>query len=120
MARRALKVCPCVGCPAHQAGCPELVRSGRCARCAAQADKQRGSRQQRGYDREHDRLRKRWLAKVQRGGVHCHAARCMMPARLILLGQAWDLGHTDDRTGWTGPEHALCNRSAGGKAAHGG
>jgi hypothetical protein len=120
MARpRALTVCPCSGCPAHPYRCTALVRGGRCPRCERQADRARGSRQARGYDTEHDRLRARWKPRVEAGGVHCHAAVCVEPARLILAGQAWDLGHTADRTAWTGPEHASCNRSAGGKAAHG-
>lgn len=99
---RALKVCP-------TPGCPELVTSGRCAQHRREAEQARGTKQARGYDREHDRLRRRWAPKVARGTVAC--ARCK---QLIRAEQAWDLGHTDDRTRWTGPEHATCNRSAGG------
>lgn len=103
-----------------QPGCPTLSTNRRCDEHASAYERRRGSRQARGYDAAHDRLRERWRPKVERGGVHCHAERCLMPARLILLGQAWDLGHTPDRTAWTGPEHERCNRSAGGRAAHGG
>jgi hypothetical protein len=101
-----------------QPGCPTLVDGGNCRPHERAADRARGSRRERGYDAEHDALRRRWKPKVERGGVHCHAERCLMPARLILTGQAWDLGHTEDRTAWTGPEHAHCNRAAGGRAAH--
>jgi hypothetical protein len=38
--------------------------------------------------------------------------RCGQP---MLPGQALDLGHTDDRAGYSGMEHALCNRRAGGQ-----
>ena len=100
-------------------GCPNLTAGGRCDECRPAYERQRGTRQQRGYDAEHDRLRRRWRPRVERGTVHCHARVCVEGLRLILPGQAWDLGHTDDRTAWTGPEHATCNRSAGGKAAHG-
>jgi hypothetical protein len=41
-----------------------------------------------------------------------------MPTRLILAGQEWHLDHNDDRTGYRGPAHALCNTSAGGRASH--
>lgn len=115
-----LRVCSCVGCPAHEGSCPELSTARRCTDCAREAEARRGTRQQRGYNAQHDNLREWWRPKVELGGVHCHAERCLMPARLILLGQPWDLGHTTDRTAWTGPEHSVCNRSAGGKAAHAG
>lgn len=99
-------------------GCPELTAGGRCPDHRAQQERRRGTRQQRGYTNEHDRLRARWKPKVEACTVHCHAIVCIEHVRLILPGQAWDLGHTADRTAWTGPEHATCNRSAGGKAAH--
>jgi hypothetical protein len=111
MVRRALRVCPTIGCPIPTAG-------GRCPACAAQYEQQRGSRQARGYDRRHDRLRRQWKPKVDAGTVHCHAAVCLEPTRWIIPGSAWDLGHTEDRSAWTGPEHMHCNRSAGGRAAH--
>ena len=100
---------PCLACGA-------LVRdASRCRPCAAKHDKQRGTRQARGYGAEHDRLRARWAPYVAAGQIPC--ARCH---QLILPGDPWDLGHNDERTAWTGPVHAVCNREAGGKrASHG-
>ncbi len=105
---RATRVCNVPGCPA-----PETYR-GKCQACASSSERARGTPQQRGYTPQHQQLRRRWAVRVRHGGVLC--ARCAQP---IAPGTAWDLGHTDDRTAWTGPEHAACNRAAGGRSAHG-
>jgi hypothetical protein len=68
-----------------------------------------GTTGSRGYGLSHKRERSRWKPKVDAGLVNC--ARCRQP---IEPGRPWDLGHTDDRTAWTGPEHTACNRKAGG------
>lgn len=107
---RAMRVCP-------RPGCPELTPGGPCPAHQREHEQQRGTRQARGYDAPYDRARRRWKPQVERGEVDCHAPTCLMSTRRILLGQAWDLGHDDQRR-IRGPEHALCNRSAGGKAAH--
>jgi len=71
-----------------------------------------GNTTQRGYGAQHQQLRATLMAELRRNpGQPCH--RCgqpMWPDR-----QAIDLGHTDDRTGYHGLEHASCNRSAGGR-----
>ena len=74
-----------------------------------------GSTTARGYGREHQRLRREWSPIVDSGQAYCHAVRCLHGERWIQPGAAWDLGHTPDRTAWTGPEHPLCNRSDGGR-----
>jgi hypothetical protein len=99
-------------------GCPALTTQRRCEPCQTRYEQARGTRQARGYDAAHDRQRKRWEPQVLAGLVDCHATRCLAPVRRILPGEPWDLGHTPDRKGWTGPEHARCNRSAGGRAGH--
>lgn len=64
------------------------------------------------------RLRATWSARVEAGQVDC--ARC---GRTILPGQPWDLGHAVDRamggrdSDGLYPEHARCNRAAGGRLA---
>lgn len=63
----------------------------------------------RGYGLSHKAERERWRPKVDAGLVEC--ARCHQP---IEPGRPWDLGHNDERTAWTGPEHRVCNRRAGG------
>lgn len=98
------------------APCPNLVeKRGPCPEHAAQYERRRGSRQARGYDAEHDRLRAEWKPHVEAGEVDCW--RC---GERIRPGEAWDLGHDDhDRTIYRGPEHAgRCNRAAAGRRAH--
>jgi hypothetical protein len=70
---------------------------------------------ERGYGAEHQTLRDQWAPAVEAGEVLCHANICLMPTRLIRPDQPWDLGHTADRAGWTGPEHSRCNRADGGR-----
>ncbi|HEV7651354.1 MAG TPA: hypothetical protein VGP26_24655 [Actinophytocola sp.] len=72
----------------------------------------------KGYGREHVREREHWTRVIrEQRGVRCHARTCVMPSRWIRwddeVKEPWDLGHTEDRTAWTGPEHRRCNRRAG-------
>jgi hypothetical protein len=53
------------------------------------------------------------MPQVLAGDVLC--ARCGL---LILPAESWALDHTDDRSGYLGPSHTLCNNRAGGRAAH--
>ena len=87
--------------------CPTTTDPGksRCHQHERARDKARGTRQQRGYDTAHERERERWQPYVEAGIVAC--SKC---GRLIQPGTPWDLGHNDQRTTWTGPEHAACNR----------
>lgn len=71
----------------------------------------KGTTTQRGYGRTHQVIRERYKRLVASGEAIC--ARC---GHRITPGEKWDLGHTDDRSGYTGPEHAnRCNRAAGGR-----
>jgi hypothetical protein len=69
------------------------------------------SREARGYGAAHKALRETYRRAIEDGTVVL-CARCR---RRILPGTPFDLGHTEDRTGWTGPEHAGCNRVAGAR-----
>jgi hypothetical protein len=97
-------------------GCGRLIERGnRCVVCAVTSPRNhRGvSRAARGYGTRHRLIRSTLADVVNAGRVRC--ARCGEP---ILVGQRWDLGHTDDRQGYTGPEHASCNRADGGRRSH--
>lgn len=62
---------------------------------------------ERGYGREHQKLRKKVKVEVDGGNAYCW--RC---GRLISPHEDWDLGHDDDdRTKYMGPEHQRCNRA---------
>ena len=63
----------------------------------------------RGYGSTHQATRKRLKPLVEAGLATC--PRCLRP---ILPGQPWHLGHSDDRTTYTGPEHRRCNLQAAG------
>ncbi len=68
----------------------------------------RGSTVQRGYGAEHRRLREALKLVVLSGKATCW--RC---GEAVDPTAAWDLGHTDDRRGWAGPEHRRCSRRSG-------
>jgi hypothetical protein len=101
-----MKVC-------SQPGCPTLTNTSRCPQHQRARHQARGSATQRGYGTAHRELRKQWAIRISTGAVNCR--RC---GQRIDRDAAWDLGHTDDRTGYLGPEHQRCNRSAGGAASH--
>ncbi len=75
-----------------------------------------GTTTQRGYGTDHQAERQRWAPLVQAGTVTCARQDPGCIGQPLQPGQPWDLGHTDDRTAYTGPECVPCNRSAGGKA----
>lgn len=61
----------------------------------------------RGYGSKHQRLRRRYQRKMDRGEVF-NCWRCGDP----VDPSNWDLGHDDqDRSITRGPEHPLCNRA---------
>jgi hypothetical protein len=64
----------------------------------------------RGLGPAHRALRARFGPIVRAG-----AAVCCLCGEVIEPGQAWDLDHTPDRTGYRGVAHATCNRSDGGR-----
>lgn len=77
----------------------------------------------RGYGAAHTTERQRWQERIDRGELiqcACRRAECEHHDQaacptIINLESKWDLGHTDDRTDWTGPECVPCNRSAGAR-----
>lgn len=74
----------------------------------------------RGYGAEHRAKRAQWATLLDQGHTQpcaCQHTNCPHHTGpcpvLITATTPWDLGHTDDRQDWTGPECQPCNRSAG-------
>ena len=85
----------------------------RCPHCARAYERARGSSRERGYGSDHRATREAWQSRIDAGdAISCW--RC----GVLLIGTAWHLDHTDDRTGYHGPACIACNLSAAGKAAH--
>lgn len=96
----ALRVCT-------EPGCPNLTNTTRCPDCTRTRDRARGTRQQRGYGYDHDRLRAQYQRRMDEGETFT-CWRCPRP----IDPTSWDLGHDDhDRSVTRGPECIKCNRS---------
>lgn len=65
-----------------------------------------GKTDERGYGRAHQQLRAALLPDA-------YGRDCPKCGAVMMRGDTLDLGHTDDRSGYTGMEHASCNRRAG-------
>lgn len=87
-------------------------------KCRPGGSKDSSSTTRRGYGSDHQAKREEWRPYVEAGTVDCHAVVCYMTTRAIIPGTPWDLGHTEDRTAWTGPEHRYCNRKEPQLRAH--
>jgi len=70
---------------------------------------QKQATRHRGYGKAHKELRAYWDKKIK-AGTQPACSRCGYP---VQATDTWDLDHTDDRSGYLGPAHAHCNRSAG-------
>ena len=94
-------------------GCPEPTNAKHCEQHAREADKARGSREQRGYGTAHQRERAAAIRALSQGPLTCW--RCGQP---IYRASDLHIGHDGNRR-TMGPEHAACNLSAAGRARHG-
>ena len=98
-----------------QPGCPELVnkgtRDGRCPPHRREADRARGTRQQRGYDATYDRAHRDYQHRMN-AGEQFNCWRC----GLRIDPTAWTLGHDDhDRDILRGPECPTCQYATAGR-----
>ena len=79
-------------------------------------EQSRGTKAERGYGADYQRLRIKWAKRIAVGIVNCKRCR-----KWINPAESWHLDHDDnDRNDLrlAAPSHALCNLSAGGRASH--
>lgn len=96
--------------PCIEPGCPTLTTTTRCPAHERARDKARGTPAARGYDSAHTRLRADYQRRMNRGETFT-CWRCGDP----IDPDHWHLGHTDDRSGWEGPECVPCNCATSGR-----
>lgn len=89
------------------------ARDGRCDEHRRERDKARGTRQERGYGREHELTRAELLPLA-------YGTRCRYCGNRMWPHEHLALDHTADRTGYRGIVHAdYRDCPAGGNAAEG-
>lgn len=86
--------------------CPRLTPRSRCPEHERAKSRARGTTTARGYGTEHAKLRAQLVASYSPSDPCPRCGQPLGPDPSLL-----DLGHTDDRTGWTGLEHRAHNRN---------
>ena len=100
-----MKVC-------SEPGCPNLQPETRCLDHRRAYERGRGTRQQRGYDSAHDKLRAEYQRRMDAGQPYS-CWRCSKP----INPQHWTLGHCDDdRSRYHGPECPPCDYATSGRS----
>lgn len=97
-------------------GCPRIQRESRCLDHRRQVEQARGTRQERGYGAEHDRLRAEYDRRMA-NGERFICWRCAERGRPHEVDPMYyDLGHDDlDRSRYRGPECVAGNRATSGR-----
>ena len=97
-------------------GCPTLTNKTRCKAHERSRDRERGTRQERGYDAAHDRLRAEYQRRMDAGEAFV-CWRCAEAGRPHDVDpKHWHLGHDDkDRRMYRGPECPAGNLATSGR-----
>lgn len=94
--------------------CPVLTAHSFCDVHQAERERDRGTTKERGYSGQHQRMRAQIVSDMQRGVI----IRCVS-CTAVLTPDTFDLGHTDDRSDYLGPQCAnKCNRRDAGRRSH--
>jgi hypothetical protein len=89
-------------------GCPKMQAQSRCAKHRGEREQARGTRQQRGYNRDYDATARAYQQRMDQGARYV-CWRCRKPLG-TRRGRDWQLGHCDDdRLVIHGPECPPCN-----------
>ena len=104
--------------PCPRTHCPEPTPPSQryCDAHMVEYEQSRGTKADRGYGADYQRLRVKWAKRIATRIVNCKRCR-----QWINPAESWHLDHDDnDRNNLAlaAPSHALCNLSAGGKASH--
>lgn len=97
-------------------GCPSLTKTTRCERHTRERDRARGTRQDRGYGSDHDRLRAEYQRRMDAGETFT-CWRCAEAGKPHDVDpNDWHLGHDDDdRSVYRGPECPSGNQATSGR-----
>lgn len=93
--------------------CPVLTRRSYCDQHQAERDADRGTTKERGYSGRHQALRAAIVRSMDAGAT----IRCV-DCKVVLTPKTLHLGHTDDRTGYRGPQCVTCNDGDAGRRSH--
>lgn len=108
-----LRVCGEEGCPVLV---PASARGRRCPTHRRAHERERGTRQQRGYDTDYDAIGRDYQRRMDEGQrFNCWRPECNKPLG-TKRGTDWTLGHDDaDRTVIHGPECPACQYATSGR-----